>query len=132
MSDPRAVVTAFLERQRAMYAGGSVDALRELMAEDIVWHVPGTSRIAGDYRGRDAVLGYFSARRERAGGRIEIVKHAELAFGDVLVQLADGRALLGGVEREWRTAGVYRVSDGRVAEAWLVPLELDAFDRAWS
>ena len=49
-----------------------------------------------------------------------------------VVQLADGRAQLGGDRtHEWRTAGAYRVADGLVAEAWLVPLELDHFDRTW-
>ena len=46
-----------------MYAGGQ---LGELLADDVVWHVPGTRPIAGDYRGPDAVLGYFRVRRELA------------------------------------------------------------------
>jgi acyl-CoA thioesterase FadM len=32
----------------------------------------------------------------------------------------------------WRTAGVYRVAGGKIAEAWLVPLDLESFDRAWA
>lgn len=116
-----------------MYAGGPVEPLRELMCEDSVWHVPGTSPIAGDYHGRAAVIDYFLARRALAGGRIDITKHAELVHGDVLIQLADGRARLGGSEEhEWRTAGVYRVAGRQLAEAWLVPLDLRGFDRAWN
>ena len=124
----QAIVGEFLARQRAMYAGGPVGPVAELMAEDIVWHVPGTSPIAGDHVGREAVLAYFEARRAIAGGPISIVKHGELAGEDVVVQLADGSADALG---SWRTAGVYRVAGGVVAEAWLVPLELAAFDRVW-
>jgi uncharacterized protein len=127
-----AVVETFLERQRAMYAGGATEPLAELLADDVVWHVPGTSPIAGDYRGRDAVLRYFTERRRIAGGALAIVKHGELSIGDVVVQLADGTAALGGETVTWRTAGVYRVDDGRIAEAWLVPLDAAAFDREWS
>ena len=58
------MVDEFLARQRVMYSGGSIEAVAELMAEDIVWHVPGSSPIAGDYRGRDAVLDYFRTRRQ--------------------------------------------------------------------
>jgi YbgC/YbaW family acyl-CoA thioester hydrolase len=32
----------------------------------------------------------------------------------------------------WRTAGVYRVAAGRIAAAWLVPLDSEQFDRAWA
>ncbi len=128
----QAVVAEFLERQRAMYLGGSVQAVEAMLAEDVVWHVPGTSAIAGDHRGRAAVVDYFVRRRALAGGAMAIVEHAEMCHGDTVVQLADGRAVLFGREAQWRTAGVYRVADGMIAEAWLIPLDLDAFDRAWN
>jgi uncharacterized protein len=128
----KAVVDEFLARQRAMYAGGDFAPVEELLAEDVIWHVPGTSPIAGEYRGREAVIGYFRRRRELAGGAIEITKHGEAYHEEALVQLADGRAVIGGEEVAWRTAGVYRVADGRIAEAWLVPLDQEQFDRAWA
>jgi uncharacterized protein len=131
-SDARAVVEEFLMRQREMYAGGELAAVEELLAEDVVWHVPGTSPIAGDYRGREAVTGYFRLRRELAGGAIRIIKAGEAHHEEALVQLADGRAPLGGREVVWRTAGVYRVASGRIAEAWLIPLDQEHFDRVWA
>jgi ketosteroid isomerase-like protein len=121
----------FLTRQRQMYAGGDLEAVQELLAEDVLWHVPGTSPIAGDYRGREAVTGYFRLRRELAGGAIQIDKRGEAHHEEALVQLADGRATLGGREVLWRTTGVYRVAGGRIAEAWLVPLDQEHFDRVW-
>jgi acyl-CoA thioesterase FadM/ketosteroid isomerase-like protein len=129
--DAEAVVEEFLTRQREMYAGGDLEAMQELLAEDVVWHVPGTSPIAGDHRGREAVTGYFRLRRELAGGAIQVAKKGEAHHDEALVQLADGRAPLGGREVVWRTAGVYRVADGRIAEAWLVPLDQEQFDRVW-
>jgi acyl-CoA thioesterase FadM/ketosteroid isomerase-like protein len=131
-ADPRSVVDAFLARQREMYAGGDLAAVEELLAQEVVWHVPGTSPIAGDYRGREAVAGYFRHRRELAGGSIEVEAHDAACHDEALAQLADGRATLGGDDVVWRTAGVYRVAAGRIAEAWLVPLDQDRFDRLWS
>ena len=72
-----AVVEEFLTRQREMYAGGDLDAVEEFLADDVVWHVPGTSPIAGDYRGREAVTAYFRLRRELAGGAIRVAKGGE-------------------------------------------------------
>jgi len=130
--ETKQVVEEFLALQREMYAGGDLAAVEELLAEDVIWHVPGTSPIAGDYRGRAAVTGYFRLRRELAGGAIRITKGSEAHHDEALVQLADGHAPLGGREVAWRTAGVYRVADGRIAEAWLVPLDSEHFDRAWA
>ena len=131
-TDAAGVVDEFVARQREMYRGGSIEPVAELMSEDIVWHVPGTSPIAGDYRGRRAVLEYFRARRRLAGGDISITKHTSVNHADTVLQFADGEAVLGGERVAWRTAGVYRVTKGKVSEAFLVPLELSAFDRAWS
>jgi acyl-CoA thioesterase FadM/ketosteroid isomerase-like protein len=130
--EAKAVVEEFLARQREMYAGGDLAAVEELLAEDVVWHVPGTSPIAGDHRGRAAVSEYFRLRRQLAGGAMRIAKQGETHHEEALVQLADGRALLGGREVVWRTAGAYRVAGGKIAEAWLVPLDQQHFDRAWA
>ena len=114
-----------------MYRGGDPDAVRERLAPDVVWHVPGESAIAGDHRGRDAVMDYFERRRAMAGGAMAIVAGERLVSGDVVIQLADGEVERDGEPLRWRTAGVYRMDGERVAEAWLVPLELDAFEAVW-
>jgi acyl-CoA thioesterase FadM/ketosteroid isomerase-like protein len=131
MSSVDEVVGRFMESQRAMYAGGPIEPVEALLAEDIVWHVPGSSPIAGDYRGRQAVLDYFRHRRARADGTMRIVEHHQVVQGDTMLRFADGEATLGGEQRRWRTVGVYRVQDDRLAEAWLVPLDSREFEAAW-
>jgi uncharacterized protein len=126
------IVDEFLARQSEMYAGGDLAPVEELLAEDVVWHVPGTSPIAGDHQGREAVTGYFRLRRELAGGVIAVARGGETHHEEALAQLADGRASLGGREVGWRTTGVYRVAEGKIAEAWLVPLDQEHFDRVWA
>jgi uncharacterized protein len=121
----------FADRQSAMYAGGDAGAVRERLAPDIVWHVPGTSAIAGDHRGRDVVLEYFTRRRALAGGSMTITPRARLIFDDVVVQLADGAIERAGVVSTWRTAGIYRMRDDLVAEAWLIPLDSAMFETIW-
>ncbi len=118
-------------RQGAMYAGGAVEPVAELSAQDVVWHVPGRSSIAGDHRGVAAVLAYFQRRRQLAGETMRMQPGQAIADGEAVVQLVDGSARLGGEEVRWRTAGVYRVEAGLVREVWLVPLDLDLFDRVW-
>ncbi len=132
MSAARELVDELHRRQREMYAGRvSVDAVGELLAEDVVWHVPGTSPVAGDHRGRDAVLAYFAQRRDLAGRTFAMHPKGLLEDRDAVVQLVDGEAVIGGERREWRTVGVYRIAGGHVAEVWLVPLDLAPFDAIW-
>ena len=114
-----------------MYAGGPLDPVAELLAEDIVWHVPGTSPIAGDHRGRDEVFAYFERRRKLADHTFVLRPKGVLEDSGAVVQLVDGEATIGGERRSWHTAGVYRIAGGRIAEVWLVPLDLAAFDAIW-
>lgn len=119
--------------QRDFYAGGPAEPLRELLAADIAWHVPGRNDIAGDYRGFDSVLAYFARRRDLAQ------RSFKMHPGDVLVGdgghvavLTDGTAEIDGVERRWSTVGLYRFDGNRVAECWLLPLDPVAFDEIWT
>lgn len=127
------VVERFYALQRRFYAGEDVGAaMRELLAADVEWHVPGRSPIAGDHHGHDEVLAYFARRRDRAERTFRVTPVATLTEGERVVQLADGEALIAGKTRRWRTAGIYRVVDGRIAECRLVPFDLYEFDAIWS
>jgi len=127
------LVRDFHAAQAHVYAGQAhAGALEPLLSEDIVWHVPGRNAIAGEYRGRRAVLDYFTRRRRIAGDSLRVTVHRVLADDEVVIQLAGGRAELGGVHREWETVGVFRIAHGKIAECWLVPFDQHAFDEAWS
>lgn len=78
-----------------MYAGGRVEPVLELWAHDVLWHVPGTSPIAGDHRGRAAVAAYFERRQELARATMRMDPGPLLAEGEAVVQLVEGSAKLG-------------------------------------
>lgn len=61
-----------LEAWLAAYAGHDRDAMADSLAEDAVWHVGGTHRLSGGYRGRDAILGYFDAVRRETENTLEL------------------------------------------------------------
>jgi ketosteroid isomerase-like protein len=126
------LVAELHRRQGEMYAGGPAGPVADLLADTIVWHVPGASPIAGEHRGWEAVLRYFVLRRQLARETMRMHPGEVLADGEAVVQLVDGAVMLGGEEVRWRTVGVYRIEAGRVREVWLVPLDLDLFDRIWT
>ena len=130
--DPESVVRRFHERQSWFYSGGEAEPLLDLLDEQVVWHVPGRNAIAGDHRGRDAVMDYFRRRRELASATFTIQVRDVLAVGGTVVQVAGGTAERRGRRWTWDTVGIFRVADGRIAEGWLVPLDQAAFDEIWS
>ena len=79
-----------------------------MLTEDIVWVVPGRNAIAGEYRGLDAVLDYFTRRRELADRSFRMHPGDLLVGeGDHVAVLTDGTATIDGVERRWSTVGLY-------------------------
>lgn len=98
----------------------------------MVWHVPGHSAIAGEHCGRDQVLRHFARRRELADATFRIDVRGVLADGERTVILAGGEVEHGGETFAWGTVGIFRIAESRIAECWVVPYDLDAFDEIWS
>lgn len=132
-ADPLSVIRRFYAEQAELYAGsGGVDGVRALLAEDVVWHVPGASAIAGEHRGVDAVLAYMDQRRRMMDDTFRVSVHGAAMVAGRVVQLAGGTAVRDGRAVTWETVGVFRVVDGRIVECWLVPFDQTAFDAIWS
>jgi uncharacterized protein len=133
-TSPVELVAELHRRQGEMYGGGSVGSVVELLAEDIVWHVPGRSPIAGDHRGAGQVVAYFEKRRRLAKSTMRMRPGKLISEGEEVAQFVEGSAELGDERVSWRTVGVYRVDveRRRIREVWLVPLDAALFDRIWS
>jgi 2'-5' RNA ligase len=132
-ADPVSVVRRFHAMQASVYAGeAATGVLREILSDDVVWHVPGASAVAGEHRGVDAVLGYLDKRRRMTDSTFRVTVHGAAMIAGRVVQLAGGRASRFGREVLWETVGVFRVADGRITECWLVPFDQAAFDEIWS
>jgi ketosteroid isomerase-like protein len=133
----RAAAVALLDRlhraQNEFYAGGAADVLEGLLTPGVTWTVPGHSPLAGIYRGRSQVLGYFSMRRDLAGGTFRLQQRDVLVGdGDRIAALTDGRVSMAGAEHHWSTVGLYDVAGQQVAACWLLPLDPTAFDAIWT
>jgi uncharacterized protein len=91
------------ERIRDGYAAfnkGDVDALVDLFAEDIVWHFPGKSKLAGEHVGRDAALAMLGGYGGASEGTLRATLVDVMGSGDHVAgwardtaKTADGRTL---------------------------------------
>ena len=101
------------------FGKGDMDTIRSLFADDIVWHSPGKSPFAGDYRGVDAVLEQFGKVFELTGGTFKIEIHDILANDTHAVVLARATAERDGKRLDDKGVNVWHIKDGKVTEQWL-------------
>lgn len=91
----------------------------KLFAEDVVLHCPGKNRIAGDYLGRQALLGFWQNQFELSGESFQ----AEV----ITVCQGEGSLILVmnlSVDHDhdnysWRRVNHYRIVEGRIVEGWI-------------
>jgi ketosteroid isomerase-like protein len=105
--------------------------LGRLIGNGVVWRVPGTSSMAGEYRGRAAIFEFLRRAAELTGGsyRTELL---DVWAGDQLVVglyratgERDGRRL------DIPQALVFRFEGEELREVLAVPGEPAAFDAFW-
>jgi uncharacterized protein len=126
-------IEALHRAQAELYSGGSEEGVRSLLTPDVVWHVPGTSPIAGRYQGVEDVVTYMRRRRDLADRTFRMhLREILVGEGEVFAALTDGTAVIDGQAREWSTIGLYRLRDDRLAECRLIPFDAAGFDAIWA
>ena|ERR1051325_989933 len=115
----------------AAFSSGDMTALNDLFADDIVWHVGGRSPLAGDYKGKDAVFGFFAKTMEMTGGTFRLEVHDLLANDDHVVALTHVSGQRDGKSIDDNSVQVLHVSGGKVTESWFHPGDAYAADEFW-
>jgi uncharacterized protein len=110
------------------FAKGDFAALNDLFAEDLLWYVGGRNQLSGEYRGRDAVYGFFGKLMEVTEGSFHLDLHAVFADDEHAVALVIGTASRGGRSIEANEAHVFHLRDGKVVEFWDASTDQYAFD----
>jgi uncharacterized protein len=121
-----------LRRAFDAFAKGDMDTLRELTDQDAVWHTPGRNQLSGDYRGPDAILGFFAKTMELSGGTFRADLHDVVANDDHAVAIYVARAERDGRTYENRNVLVIHVRNGKLAETWLLSDDQYAADEFFS
>jgi uncharacterized protein len=110
-----------IRRLYAARAAGDLRAVGALLAGDIVWHEPGRFDYSGDHRGREAVLDLLARLRAATGGTFRLEVRDAVATGEHVAVTIHWSAERDGRRDAGQELAVYRVRDGRVAEAWFFP-----------
>jgi ketosteroid isomerase-like protein len=125
----RAGNEAVVRRMVAALEAADPVAIAALLADDVVYHFPGRSSLAGTYRGRDEVMGVFRGLGALLGGPPKLRSHDVVASEAHVVELATHSAARGGAPFEWQALRVYHFGEGGlISEVWLTIPDLYAFD----
>ena len=114
------------------FATGDMATLNEFFADDIVWHSPGRSDLAGTFRGKGEVFATLQKNMELTGGTFKLEIHDLLADDEHAVALLGVSAEREGKTLKDNTVQVWHIKDGKVAESWLHPGDAYASDEFWS
>jgi hypothetical protein len=111
---------------------GDLAAFDDILAENCVWHVPGRGQLAGDKKGRQAVVEYYGKLGELSEGSITVELHDVLANDEHVTGLHRVSAHRGSKSYETTEVIVFHVQDGRVTEAWEHPFNLYELDEVFA
>ena len=128
MSHPNAEL---LERAFAAFGRDPIVVARTL-AEDVVWRVPGTNAMSGEYVGRDAVLQFLRQTVVQSGGTYRTELRYVVADDERAVAVYGARG-----EREGRALDIDQVLlidhvDGVWQRIVAIPSDPPAFEKFWA
>lgn len=104
------------------------DWITQHFADDIVWHIGGTSKLAGSYKGMQEISDVFG-RQEKVLANSKIDTHDivgndqhVIAIGSATAQDPQGGSV------SWRWGNVFHVRDGKITEVWGLSEDPTAID----
>lgn len=100
------------------FGKGDLETVRQHWTDDITFHVKGLSGLDGDYRGADAVIGFFGKLMEATGGTFRLDLHTILADDEHAVVLATEHAERNGQSRAADVVHISHIQDGKTREFW--------------
>ena len=118
----RRVFAAFGQDAKAVAAG---------LSRDVLWRVPGSTAMSGEYRGRRAVVEFLRRTGLETGGTYRSRLQTVLANDEWGVAVYRARGSRNGVDLDVDQALVIRFRDGLWQEVTAVPLD-SAFDAFWA
>ena len=104
-----AVVQRFYEG----YAGQDMEKIREVLAEDVTWLIPGHHPLAGLKRGADEIVAFFN-QLAKANFQAEVISLS--ASEDWVVDVHRGWGEYGEATLDMNWVLAYRIRDGKIAE----------------
>ena len=125
MADDHPNALAYLRTVEA-FRQGDLDTVASLVADDVVWHVPGDHPLAGEYMGRARMLEFLTSLPPLG---FTIREHDVFANDEHLCALSFIGARREGLEVETHVVSVFHYRDGQQTERWFYPEDAVTWNR---
>ena len=107
-------------------------ALRDVFAEDAVWHVPGDSVMSGTYRNRAEIFRFLGRLPKETNGTYGSRLIDVLASDDRAAALYRAFGERAGLALDIDQLLLFRIREGLVTEVLALPNDPAAFERFWA
>jgi ketosteroid isomerase-like protein len=122
-----------MRRAYEAFNSADIDTLTALFDESMVWHLPGRSRFADDYQGREATLAYFGQLGQETGGTFRAqLQHLLADDEDRVVGIQRSTGEREGKHLDVVNCIVFELKDGRVTDGREHFHDLYAWDEFWA
>ncbi len=123
---------ALIQRGYAAFANRDMATLRDVFAEDAVWHFPGRSPLAGDHRGVDAILQFLGKLMQLSGGTFKVEARDVLVSDRHAVALQHATGTRNDKTLDITACQLFTIRDGKVVEIRGYYSDQYALDDFWS
>lgn len=120
---------ALVRRLNEAWHAGDVETVREILAEDVVWHEPGTHPYSGELHGLAGIMQLNAHVARVTGGAISIETHDYLGSDDHAVILQRVTAERDGETYRIDEVLTCHVHDGRVTSIYVTYSDLARAER---
>jgi uncharacterized protein len=111
--------------------GNDAKQISAALCRDIVWRVPGTTTMSGEYRGRREVVEFLRRTGVETNGTYRSRLHTVMANDEWGLAVYRAQGSRNGIDLDVEQALVIRFRDGMLAEVTAAPLD-SAFDAFWA
>jgi hypothetical protein len=128
---PEDAYESLIRRAYEDFESGDLDLLGVVMWHDVVWHEPGRSSLAGDYKGPEAVLGFLGQLKVRSGGTFKIEILDVLSEPERAVVFQRETATRNGDTLDVIAALEFEIHNGKITEVTVYQADMYQFDEFW-
>jgi ketosteroid isomerase-like protein len=123
---------AAYRRTADAFRARDTQALAGLIDGEVVWHVLGTTPLAGEIRGRETLFRWFDKLHQVTEGAFTLKEHDVLGTDDHVVALSDMWAVRDGVRVSVNVVSVMHSWEGRQQERWFTFRTPPPGTRCWA
>ncbi len=116
-------------RTAEAFRAGDFEVVETLIAENVVWHVPGEHSMAGTIDGRQELLSWL-VQLPSIG--FWLVEDDVFASDQHVCAISTMGARRDRVDVQTRVVSIFRYSDGRQLERWMYPDDSAAWNKIFS